>query len=164
MSRANPFQQFVADTARVFRRGTKLPLGVTKFSARPKPPAAAPKALIFSPHPDDECIIGGLALRLAREAQWNIINVTVTLGSQQARQAARRRELKRACATLGFGLMVPGKLGLNRINPESRRTDAKRWAAAVRIIAQILTEQPARPFLFPMLVTPIPHMLACIGW
>jgi LmbE family N-acetylglucosaminyl deacetylase len=37
--------------------------------------------LIFSPHPDDECIIGGLALRLLREAKWNVINVAVTLGS-----------------------------------------------------------------------------------
>ena len=27
-------------------------------------PPDAPRALIFSPHPDDECIIGGLALRL----------------------------------------------------------------------------------------------------
>jgi len=60
----------------------------------------APRVLIFSPHPDDECITGGLALRLLREAKWNVVNVAVTLGSDRVRQAARRRELQNACAAL----------------------------------------------------------------
>ena len=35
-------------------------------------------ALILSPHPDDECIIGGLPLRLMKEGGIRIINVAIT--------------------------------------------------------------------------------------
>jgi LmbE family N-acetylglucosaminyl deacetylase len=145
----NPFQRFVAETARVFRSGTKLPAGKTKPSSRPKLPANAPQALIFSPHPDDECIVGGLALRLLREAKWNVTNVAVTLGSKRERQAARLRELQNACATLGFGLIVPGKNALERINPETRKSRRIHWAKAVKLIAQILAEQQPRVIFIP---------------
>src|ERR1035441_8019571 len=74
----NPFQKFVSEHARLFQRGKKLPPGrPQKFSRHRKVPDHAPKALIFSPHPDDECLVGGLALRLSREAKWNVINVAV---------------------------------------------------------------------------------------
>jgi LmbE family N-acetylglucosaminyl deacetylase len=145
----NPFQKFVAESTRVFKAGKKLPVGKPKAFHHSKVPAKAPKVLIFSPHPDDECIIGGLALRLAREAKWNVINVAVTLGSKRARQAARWRELQHACAALGFGLVVPGKNGLERINPETRKGDRKHWPAAVRAVARILTEQSPRAVFIP---------------
>ena len=93
--------------------GKKLSPRVTKVSAPKSILPGVPTALLFSPHPDDECIAGGLALRLAREAKWNVVNVAVTLGSKRERKNARRRELARACAALGFGLVVPGKLGLS---------------------------------------------------
>ena len=105
--------------------------------------------LIFSPHPDDECITGGLALRLLREAKWNVINVAVTLGSRRERHAARLRELQDACAALGFGLVLPCKLGLDRINLEMRRRNRAHWLAAVGVIAQILAEHQPRVIFFP---------------
>jgi hypothetical protein len=93
--------------------------------ARPKIQANAPNVLIFSPHPDDECITGGLALRLLREAKWNVVNVAVTLGSNRARQAARRRELQNACAALGFKLIVPGaRIGATSIRIARRKIRA----------------------------------------
>ncbi len=108
-----------------------------------------PKVLIFSPHPDDECITGGLALRLLREAKWNVVNVAVTLGRKRERRAARRRELQNACTALGFDLVVPGGRGLDRINPETRRRNRARWRAAVRVIVQILAEHRPRVIFVP---------------
>ncbi len=62
----------------------------------------APTILLFSPHPDDECITGLLPLRLMREAGMNIVNVPVTFGSNPSRQRPRAKELKKACDYLGF--------------------------------------------------------------
>src|SRR5262249_14346834 len=82
-----PYHKMVADYAKFAKEGKSYPLG--KFARLPRPDLAAnaPKVLIFSPHPDDEVIIGGLALRLLREAKWNVINVAVTQGSKKERQA-----------------------------------------------------------------------------
>lgn len=57
---------------------------------------------ILSPHPDDECITGLLALRLQRECGFSVIVSPATLGSLRARRAARRGELRDACAALGW--------------------------------------------------------------
>ena len=60
------------------------------------------KVLLFSPHPDDECIFGLLPLRLQRESRKEIINIPVTFGSKLERQAERSKELDDACAYLGW--------------------------------------------------------------
>ena len=103
-------------------------------------------ALIFSPHPDDECIVGGLALRLLREAGWNVVNVAVTLGRKRERRAQRLRELKNACGFLGFDL-IP--LGLEKINPTTRRKNRGRWLTAVGRIKDILEANRPRVIFFP---------------
>jgi LmbE family N-acetylglucosaminyl deacetylase len=72
---------------------------------------SASKVLLFSPHPDDECIFGLLPLRLMREAGKQIINVPITHGSNVDRQAGRAQELENACAYLGW-LISKGKEGL----------------------------------------------------
>jgi LmbE family N-acetylglucosaminyl deacetylase len=64
----------------------------------------ASTVLLFSPHPDDECIIGLLPLRLQREAGKQIINVPITFGSNPDRQAGRARELLDACGYLGWDI------------------------------------------------------------
>lgn len=56
--------------------------------------------LILSPHPDDEILMGALALRLQSENKMKIINVAVTLGSAKERQKARRIELTKATKLL----------------------------------------------------------------
>ena len=66
------------------------------------PLESASKALLFSPHPDDECITGLLPLRLTLEAGMQIINVPVTYGSDRARRPERARELQNACDFLGW--------------------------------------------------------------
>ena len=77
----NPYKSFVSAYLRVVEKGRACPLGGIPPAKRPKLRANAPKALLFAPHPDDECIVGALALRLLREAKMNVINVAVTQGS-----------------------------------------------------------------------------------
>lgn len=145
----NPYQHFVAEYARFAREGRTYPLGASAPLPRPKLTPDAPKVLIFSPHPDDEVIIGGLALRLLREAGWNVINVAVTQGSNKERQAGRLEELKRCCDCIGFGLLQTNPSGLEKITPRTRESEPEQWLQSVRTIAAILeTEQP-RAILFP---------------
>jgi N-acetylglucosamine malate deacetylase 1 len=146
----NPFQKYVSDLAQLLHRGEKLPLGRSqKIHGRPGISEAAPRALIFSPHPDDECIVGGLALRLLRESKWNVVNVAVTLGSKRERRKARLRELRNACASLGFGLTVPQGQGLEQITLKSRSQNRAHWQRAVKVIADILKEQRPRVIFVP---------------
>lgn len=144
----NPYASLVAHHARLFREGRSYPLG--GFPAAPNPPVAAgaPTALIFSPHPDDECIIGGLPLRLRRECAWNVVNVAVTQGSNKARQAERYTELQAACAYMGFGLVQTAPNGLERVTPKCREEEPAFWKESVAIIARILElHRPAVVFV-----------------
>jgi LmbE family N-acetylglucosaminyl deacetylase len=145
----NPYRQFVSDLARLVSEGKSFPLGGFPPAPRPELPPDAPHALIFSPHPDDECIIGGLALRLQREAGFRIVNVAVTQGSNKARQAGRWEELTAACHHLGFGLVqtVPG--GLEKINPKTREQDPAHWRHSVEVIANILAQEKPEVIFFP---------------
>ena len=142
-------RQFVGQFQKLVKQGKSLKAAKISSGARPKITASAPNVLIFSPHPDDECITGGLALRLLREAKWNVVNVAVTLGSKRARQAARQRELQNACASLGFKLIVAGERGLEHINFEARLKNPARWRAAMKTIAGILAEQKPRVIFVP---------------
>ena len=65
-------------------------------------PASESKVLLFSPHPDDECIYGTLPYRLMHEEGMEIINIPVTYGSNKERKAGRSKELQDACAFLGW--------------------------------------------------------------
>ena len=145
----NPYSHFVSEYARFAREGRSYPLG--NFATPPRPHAApdAPKVLIFSPHPDDEVVVGGLALRLVREARWNVINVAVTQGSNPARQAGRLEELRHCCEYLGFGLRQTAPNGLERINPKTRSQDAAHWKRCVDVIAGIVLEHRPRAIFFP---------------
>ena len=60
------------------------------------------RILILSPHPDDECLMGLLPLRLQEECGFEVDVWPVTFGSLPGRRAARKKELKAACGILGF--------------------------------------------------------------
>ncbi len=145
----NPYRQLVADYARCQRESKTYACGGFDIPKHPALPVDASEVLIFSPHPDDECIIGGFALRLLRECKMRVVNVAVTQGSNKARQEGRWRELQSACAFLGFGLIqtVPG--GLERITLKGRETDPLSWGKSVELVARILFESRPKAVFFP---------------
>ena len=145
----HPLQQFVAGFGKLLREGKTLPLGGSPSNSILSLSPAAPKVLIFSPHPDDEVIIGGLALRLMRELKMRVINVAVTQGSNKARQAERWKELTACCQHIGFGLLPTGPSGLEGVNLKTKATDPRQWTQSVHRIAEILSEQNPRVILFP---------------
>ncbi len=145
----NPYQDYVSEFSRLFRDGKDLPLGGMPPLPRREPPADARTALIFSPHPDDEVIVGGLALRLMRESGMRVVNVAVTQGSRKERQQARFEELKRCCDHIGFELRQTAPNGLEHINLRSREEDPGGWISSVETIVEILSEYDPDLVFFP---------------
>ncbi|MEP4076587.1 PIG-L deacetylase family protein [Haloferula sp.] len=95
----NPYLKFVQD----LEAGVDAAKALTVSGKHPRIESPS-KVLLFSPHPDDECIIGLLPLRLMRELSKQIINVPVTFGSNPERQVGRARELSDACNYLGWDI------------------------------------------------------------
>lgn len=144
-----PYHHLVSEYARLLKEGRTFPLGTFPPVARAAVPPGAPTALFFSPHPDDECISGGLAVRLMRQGKMRVANVAVTLGSKKERQAERLQELEKACQYLGFELISTGPNGLERINAKTRQQDPAHWSACVKIIKGILERNQPKVILCP---------------
>lgn len=100
-----------------------------------EPVSADSRVLLFSPHPDDECITGLLPLRLMRELGKEITNVAVTYGSNEERRSGRRRELSDACSYLGWKRADCDKPGLVALERED--------------VARILLESQPDIIFFP---------------
>ena len=149
MATNNPYRVFVESFARLLTEGETI--GSAEPVRRPRGAAAvgARTALIFSPHPDDEVIIGGLPLRLLRELKIDVVNVAVTLGSRADRQAERWRELKNCCDYIGFGLVASAERGLEGINPAAKEKDPQRWSSSVEAIAKLLNDYQPSIIFFP---------------
>jgi LmbE family N-acetylglucosaminyl deacetylase len=145
----NPYRRFVAEVVRSFEAANHSEQ--VKFSARTRPKVSeqSQNVLIFSPHPDDECITGGLALRLLRELNMNVINVAVTLGSNKERREERYVELTRACNYLGFDLVQMQDDGLEKITPVWRDKGPDTWSTSVKSIAELLRTYRPRVIFFP---------------
>ena len=95
----NPYLAFVENIQNGIRQAQGLAVSGTH------PCVESPsKVLLFSPHPDDECITGLLPLRLMRETGRQIVNIPVTFGSNPERQSGRSDELAAACAYLGWDI------------------------------------------------------------
>lgn len=120
----------------------------TTFSALPAR-GSGPVVLVFSPHPDDECLVGALPLRLQQECGARVVNVAVTLGHAH-QQERRRRELEAACAVLDFELLVPqqGHAFLN-VLPEMRDTAPEQWNTWCAELATVLLQHRPRAVFAP---------------
>lgn len=145
----HPYKQFVDEYEGLYRDGKKIALGGFPKTAKPQIAADALTALIFSPHPDDECIIGALPLRLLREAKMRVVNVAVTQGSNKERQAGRLEELKQACDFMGYELIQTRPTGLEKVNAKTREQDPSFWKESVNIIAAILERTKPKVIFFP---------------
>src|SRR3954453_2413036 len=62
--------------------------------------------LNLSPHPDDEVVGAGATLLALRDTGHSVINVAVTLGSDERERPRRLREVQTACARAGFGFVA----------------------------------------------------------
>jgi LmbE family N-acetylglucosaminyl deacetylase len=145
----NPYQKLVAKFAALLSEGRSYPLGGFPPAPRPVIAPDAPRALFFAPHPDDESISGGIALRLLREGAMRVFNVAVTLGSKSERQAERLKELQAACRYIGFDVITTGPRGLEGISAKARVEGSGRWSKSVDIIHKIMAEHQPKVLMFP---------------
>lgn len=121
----------------------ELPSSLPEISALPK---SGPTVLLFSPHPDDECITGALPLRFRREIGARIVNVAVTLGSNRERRAARAQELQAACALLDFELET---LGWTGVTIEARKRQQDCWQSWVEQLLDLFRAYRPDAVFFP---------------
>lgn len=145
----HPYHNFVQHFDRVYRDGKKIALGGFPSITKAAPAPDAPRALVFSPHPDDECIIGALPVRLLRQCNMRVVNVAVTQGSKKERQLERLAELKNACNFMGFELIQTADRGLEKVNRKGREQDPALWAKSVKIVADILQRTSPKVIFFP---------------
>ena len=117
---------------------------------RPALSEDAPLAVLFSPHPDDEILTGGLPLRLRKEAGWRVRNVSVTLGSNPERREERANEMAAACEWIGFEHQIAddGK-ALHSIQMHMRRDQPHHWTHAVGVIGRLLHDLRPDLLVFP---------------
>jgi len=152
----NPYERFVSELSRLMEQAQGFPLGGYPGLAQKTSPsigksasASPARALIFSPHPDDEVIIGALPLRLLRERNWAVTNVAVTLGSNSARQQERWQELGACCGQIGFDLVAAAAKGLEGVNLDTRASRPNLWRQSVASITEVLRAHQPRVIFFP---------------
>jgi LmbE family N-acetylglucosaminyl deacetylase len=145
----NPYLAWVRECETWLARGKGMPLGGIPSQYRAAVDPAASKGLIFSPHPDDECIVGALPLRMAREAGIAITNIAVTLGSKKDRRQGRWQELQNACAFLGWGVQSTVPEGLEKISLKGRAEDPENWKRAVEVIIGVLAQHQPKVIFVP---------------
>ena len=145
---SNPYLAYARSVQALMDEGHGLPYGGFKPPLKSKIDKEAPVVLILSPHPDDECIIGGLPLRLMKEGDFRVLNVAITQGSNPTRKQERLNELKGACEWIGFELIQTGPNGLDRIRPETASESPTQWSDSVNILKGIfLKHQPVAIFV-----------------
>jgi len=132
------YRDFVDAVAQAVKQAGDLPLGASAPCSNPQIAEDAPEVMLMSPHPDDECIIGTLPLRLLRQNRMKVTNVAVTQGSRKDRQTARFQELQEACNCIGLQLIQTQKGGLENIKLDTRQNTPKKWWESVNVILKIL--------------------------
>ena len=110
---------------------------------------SAPKVVLLAPHPDDECVMGGLPLRLYREAGCRIVTLPVTMGSNPNRKQERMEELRQACQYLGFELEEICPEGLNEIHPAGKKNNPKNWEKSIELLSHSLNQLEPDLIFFP---------------
>ena len=145
----NPYLSYAESFKKITESGKSLPYGNIAPLQKVIHGNDAPIALIMSPHPDDECIMGGLPLRLMREAGFRIVNVAVTLGSNMDRRKERLCELQRACDWIGFELQQMGEEGLEKVTVNSRQTSPENWTLMTRHLVEAIEKWNPTAIFFP---------------
>ncbi len=138
--KAHPAYEALVD-AFTAARAAPLPSPRTPQPVRP-PEIDKPTAVLISPHPDDEVIMGALPRRWQRELGCNVHVIAVTLGSNPSRRSAREAELTHACGLLGWHLHL---LGWTGVDADAIQPNADR----VRQLREILRPLQPDALFFP---------------
>jgi len=147
-----PFKGFTDKFLNLIDEAKQYGLQRIDYPPNFRPPASkdSPVIMIFSPHPDDEAIIGLLPLRLKRELNWRVINVAVTLGSKRERQKERYHEGRNSCNFLGFEHILPSQRGaFDSVNPGTRLHNPQVWEEYVDTISNLIMQEQPRVILIP---------------
>jgi LmbE family N-acetylglucosaminyl deacetylase len=145
----NPYSGYISSIQTGFLQAAGIQPSKEKTKKHPPLSTSAPRVVILAPHPDDECVMGGLPLRLRREAGCEVITLPVTLGSNPDRKEERKNELQDACDTLGFTLGDVAPLGLNEINPNGRQSNPENWKSSLNALAGALEQYAPSMLFFP---------------
>lgn len=145
----NRYFNYVVAMRNLMEMGGNLPQGDLPPAKKAIVLPNAGEGMLFSPHPDDESIIGGLARRMALEMNMKITIVPVTLGSNRERQLERREELRSACELIDFDLLEVADRGFENVSLKTRNGSPELWAEMVLTIANILEERRPRVIFFP---------------
>jgi N-acetylglucosamine malate deacetylase 1 len=144
---------YVNETVRLLAAGASIPIGPTEppcESPAPSRPRGTPmKILVAAPHPDDEALIGALPVRLRLETGAQVVNCAVTLGSKISERRRRASELRCACRTLGFSLIIPEEEGFSNVNLQNREKHPEEWAAKVQTLKEIFDRERPEIVLAP---------------
>jgi len=142
--------EFVSDYESFIKTARNNPHQISMPSPRIKSEISfdSPKAMMFSPHPDDGPLVSGILLRIQYELGYEIINVATTLGSKKERQMPRYYEDLDACNFLGFKHILPDG-GFENINLTARSESPLQWNKAVDTVANILAEYQPEIVILP---------------
>ncbi len=143
------YREYIQSISKGIEDAKQIPLGAVAPLKRETPSTDAPVMLIFAPHPDDECLIGALALRLLQENNFRVKDVAVTQGSNQNRQAARFKELSDACGYLGFGVIQTSPVGLQNVRLSTRQNNPMEWSEKVSVIRDIIKREKPSIIMMP---------------
>ena len=142
------------DIVKAYQQALSLPepeITASPISSIP-PTDNAPCCLICSPHPDDESLVGGLALRMRHQEGWRVVNLAITLGSQVERRIARWHEAQAACHYLGFELASPLNTqarSFENITVKAFESQSPQWLDCVAKLANQLQVFKPRMIIFP---------------
>jgi LmbE family N-acetylglucosaminyl deacetylase len=141
---------FVNRFVEAFEVGRTLPTAQLPYQPlQPREQIARRKAILCSPHPDDEALVGGLALRLRLEAGVEVLNCAITLGSSRDDRKRRLAEVESSCRILNFRLLVLNDAnGFEDVKPDFRKSRKRAWQKNVESLAQVFdSEEPGLVFL-----------------
>ena len=142
-----------------FRKLLQLPLTRTRSVHRFLPKM---NVLVLSPHPDDEVLMGALALRLQSENRMKIINIAVTLGSAKDRQKARRVELTKATRFLKWeNVVLNDDWGKKKTQLSAL---LKKHRPALVIAPHVRDRHPAHEKTAQLLLTCLKHHNTTVAW
>jgi LmbE family N-acetylglucosaminyl deacetylase len=105
------FAQYVEHMAHDYRSLSSV--SVMTPLAKPVSLSESPKVLILAPHPDDECLMAGAALRMKEDWNAQVVVIPFSYGSKVERRKARSQELQAAISVLGFDVIQ--RLSLEKI-------------------------------------------------